>query len=67
MKKVAIIVKFKDRPVCDLLYSNKLKLTEKSINGYRNETSIYINKPLPFDAKKLCSTSEANPEHLATT
>ena len=54
MKNGAIIVKFKDRPARDLLYSNKLKLKEKSIKdlGYRNETSIYINESLSFDTKK---------------
>ena len=31
MKNDAITVKFKDQPVCDLLYLNKLKLKEKSI------------------------------------
>ena len=53
MKNDAIIVKFKDQPVCDLLYLNKLKLKEKSIKdlGYRNETSIYINESLSFDTK----------------
>ena len=55
MKNGAIIVKFKDRPARDLLYSNKLKLKEKSIKdlGYRNETSIYINKSLFFDTKNF--------------
>ena len=53
MKNDAIIVKFKDQPVCDLLYLNTLKLTEKSIKdlGYRNETSIYIYESLSFDTK----------------
>ena len=55
MKSGAIIVKFKDRPARDLLYSNKLKLKEKSRKdlGYRNETSIYINESLSFDTKKF--------------
>ena len=55
MKNGAIILKFKDRPVRDLLYSNKLKLKEKPIKdiGYRNETFIYINKSLSFDTKKF--------------
>ena len=55
MKNGAIIVKFKDRLACDLLYSNKLKLKDKSIKdlGYRNETSIYINESLSFDTKKF--------------
>ena len=53
MKNDAIIVKFKDQPVCDLLHLNTLKLKEKSIKdlGYRNETSIYINESLSFDTK----------------
>ena len=53
MKNGAIIVKFKDRLARDLLYSNKLKLKDKSIKdlGYRNETSIYINESLSFDTK----------------
>ena len=68
MKNDAITVKFKDQPVCDLLYLNKLKLKEKSIKdlGQRNETSIYINESLPFDTKFFCLMSETNPEHLAT-
>ena len=55
MKNGAIIVKFKDRLACDLLYSNKLKLKDKSIKdlGYRNETSIYINESLSFETKKF--------------
>ena len=55
MKDGAIIVKFNDRPVRDLLHSNKLKLKEKYIKdiGYRTETCIYLNKSLFFDTKKL--------------
>ena len=71
LKNGAIIVKFKDRPAGDLLYSNKLKLKDKSIKdfGYRNETSnyiIYLNHCL-FTLKIFCSMSETNPEHLAAT
>ena len=53
MKNGAIIVKLKNRPVHDLLYSKKLKLKEKCIKNlvYRNETSIHINKLLSFDTK----------------
>ena len=48
MKNDAIIVKFTDGPSHDLLYSNNLKLKEKSIKDldYRNKTSIYINESL---------------------
>ena len=55
MKNGAIIVKFKDWLACDLLYSNKLKLKDKSIKDlcYRNETSIYINESLSFETKKF--------------
>ena len=66
MKYCVAIVKFKDRPAHDLLYSNKMKFKEKDL-GYRNETSIYINESLSFDTKKFCLMSETNPEHLPTT
>ena len=50
-----IIVKFKDRISRDLLYNNKLNLKEKMTKdlGYTEESSIFINRSLLFDNKKL--------------
>ena len=55
IKNGDIIVKFKDRPSRDCLYSSRINLKDKSIKdiGFQNETSIYLNESLSFDTKAL--------------